>query len=225
MTSIPAFAHSKPGNVSGSVGLKVQLASDASGDYVPVVALDTEAAITIGAVTANAGTNLNTSALALESGGNLAALAGAVSAGKVQTTVATALPTGSNTVGKVGIDQTTPGTTNKVSIGTDGLVGPSGSNGVDYSANAPSLSGLSLLATMPASATRLGYFIQSQSTAGLTVVMDDQAGSLTATIIVLAGAAANGGQGGALSMDGIPHTGRIRIYSSSSGVQMAARAW
>jgi hypothetical protein len=45
------------------------------------------AALTIsGSVTANAGTNLNTSALALESGGNLATLAGAVSAGKVLTT-------------------------------------------------------------------------------------------------------------------------------------------
>lgn len=35
-----------------------------------------------GTITANAGTNLNTSALALESGGNLAALAGIVSAGR-----------------------------------------------------------------------------------------------------------------------------------------------
>jgi hypothetical protein len=106
-----------------------------------------------------------------------------------------------------------------------GFVGPSGSNGVDYSANAPSLSGLSLLATIPASSTRLGYFIQAQATAGLTVALDDQAGSLTSTIIVLAGAASNGGQGGALDMDGLPHSGRIRIFSTSSGVQMAARAW
>lgn len=33
-----------------------------------------------------------------------------------------ALPAGTNLLGKVGIDQTTPGTTNKVSIGTDGTV-------------------------------------------------------------------------------------------------------
>ncbi len=39
-------------------------------------------------VTANAGTNLNTSALALESGGNLATLAGGVAASKYQTAVA-----------------------------------------------------------------------------------------------------------------------------------------
>jgi hypothetical protein len=43
-----------------------------------------------GAVTANAGTNLNTSALALEGGGNLATLAGAVSGGKVKITTAAA---------------------------------------------------------------------------------------------------------------------------------------
>jgi hypothetical protein len=40
-----------------------------------------------GTITANAGTNLNTSALALESGGNLATLAGAVSSSKVQVNV------------------------------------------------------------------------------------------------------------------------------------------
>ncbi|MGH6794447.1 MAG: hypothetical protein ACREDD_09000 [Methylocella sp.] len=58
-----------------------------------------------GAVTANAGTNLNTSALALESGGNLAALVAAA---------ANPTPAGTNIIGKVGIDQTTPGTTNAV---------------------------------------------------------------------------------------------------------------
>lgn len=60
---------------------------------MPVVALDADLGITIGsvsqqgawAVTANAGTNLNTSALALETGGNLATLAGTVSSSKVQT--------------------------------------------------------------------------------------------------------------------------------------------
>jgi hypothetical protein len=101
-----------------------------------------------------------------------------------------------------------------------------GNNGADYSASAPSLSGLTLLATIPAATVpRLGYLIQAQCTAGLTVVFDDQAGSLTATVAVLAGASANGGQGGSLSMSGMPHTGRIRIYSSASNCQMAARAW
>lgn len=42
----------------------------------------------IGSVTANAGTNLNTSALALESGGNLATVAGAVASSKMQANVA-----------------------------------------------------------------------------------------------------------------------------------------
>lgn len=97
-------------------------------------------------VTANAGTNLNTSALALESGGNLAAAAtslaimddwdesdrakvnpivgqagvqgdtGVVTAITQRVTLATdvALPAGTNIIGKVGIDQTTPGTTNFV---------------------------------------------------------------------------------------------------------------
>jgi hypothetical protein len=101
-----------------------------------------------------------------------------------------------------------------------------GNNGSDYSANAPSLSGLTLLATIPApSAPRLGYFIQAQCTAGITVAFDDAAGSLTPTVIVLAGPGSNGGQGGSLSMSGMPHTGRIRVYSSASNCQIAARAW
>ncbi|HVH78383.1 MAG TPA: hypothetical protein VM782_03250, partial [Stellaceae bacterium] len=98
--------------------------------------------------------------------------------------------------------------------------------GTDFSANAPPFSSLNLLATIPAPANaRRGYFIQAQCTAGLTVVLDDAAGSQTPTVVVLAGSAANGGQGGSIDMNGIPHTGRIRIYSSSASCQLAARAW
>lgn len=111
-------------------------------------------------------------------------------------------------------------------LGASEAMAEPGRSGVDYSANAPSLSGLTLLATMPAPVVpRLGYFIEAECTAGLTVVFDDAGGSLTPTIVVLAGAASNGGQGGSLSMGGMPHTGRIRIYSSSAGCQMAARNW
>ena len=101
-----------------------------------------------------------------------------------------------------------------------------GNNGSDYSANAPSLSGLTLLVTIPAPAVpRLGYLIQAQCTAGVTVAFDDTAGALAPTLVVLAGPSSNGGQGGSISMNGMPHTGRIRIYSSASNCQMAARAW
>lgn len=96
-----------------------------------------------GTVTANAGTNLNTSALALETGGNLATLATAT--GATTDAAATAGSTGSLSaklrlltsqlatliggivlaagnaiIGKVGIDQTTPGTTNLVAAGQNG---------------------------------------------------------------------------------------------------------
>src|SRR5712691_11233876 len=108
---------------------------------------------------------------------------------------------------------------------SEAMISP-GNGGADYSANAGSLSGLTLLATIPApSVPRLGGVIQAQCTAGVTVVLDDQGGSLSPTIIVLAGPAANGGQGGSLDLAGMPHTGRIRIFSSAAGCQMAARAW
>ncbi len=101
-----------------------------------------------------------------------------------------------------------------------------GSAGSDFSANAPSLSGLTLLATIPApSSPRRGYLIQAQCTAGLIVVFDREVGGSTSTLIILAGAPVNGGQGGTLDMSGMPHTGKIEIYSSAADCQMAARAW
>ena len=112
------------------------------------------------------------------------------------------------------------------SLGASEAMSAPGHDGTDYSANPPSLAGLTLLATIAAPSTpRLGYFIQAQCPAGLTVVFDDQPGSMAPTAVVLAGAAVAGGQGGSLSMAGMPHTGRIRIYSSSASCQMAARAW
>lgn len=103
---------------------------------------------------------------------------------------------------------------------------PSGSAGSDFSANAPSLSGLTLLATIPApSSPRRGYLIQAQCTAGLTVVLDRESGGSDPTLIILAGASVNGGQGGTLDMAGMPHSGKIEIYSSAASCQMAARAW
>jgi hypothetical protein len=111
-------------------------------------------------------------------------------------------------------------------LGADEVMASPGQNGADYSANPPSLAGLTLLATMQApSVPRRGYLVQAQCAAGLTVVLDDQGGNLAPTIILLQGSGVDGGQGGSLSMAGMPHTGRIRIYSSSSSCQMAARSW
>lgn len=103
----------------------------------------TGGSISIGAtVTADAGVNLNTSLLALEGGGNLAliktktdnldallssrlkpadTLTGVTTVGAV-TVITNPLPAGANLLGKTGIDQTTPGTTNKVYISNDGSV-------------------------------------------------------------------------------------------------------
>jgi len=111
-------------------------------------------------------------------------------------------------------------------LGASEPMASAGVSGSDASANPPSLAGLSLLATIPAAnSPRRGYFIEAQCTAGLTVAFDDQAGTVMPTIVVLAGPSSNGGQGGALDMSSMPHTGRIRIYSSSPTCQMAARSW
>jgi len=69
------------------------------------VASDQGAVPVSGTITADAGTNLNTSALALETGGNLATLAGAVSGSEMQVDVVTlpSLPSGTNNIGDVDI--------------------------------------------------------------------------------------------------------------------------
>ena len=102
----------------------------------------------IGQVTANAGTNLNTSLLALDATVNAllkpASTLAAVTTVSAVTAITNALPVGANVIGKVSIDQTTPGTTNLVAltaettkiIGTVSLV-----DGLKatYSATIPSL--------------------------------------------------------------------------------------
>jgi hypothetical protein len=119
-TSIPVMIPGTEPNTSQTLEIKVQPASADDGTYVPVVALDADSDISIGAVsqegtwvvTANAGTNLNTSSLALEGGGNLATIAGTVSGGKlkvdpsgvtspVSVTSLPALAAGTNDIGGV----------------------------------------------------------------------------------------------------------------------------
>lgn len=89
------------------------------------------------AFTANAGTNLNTSLLATDA--HLTALTSANHTDLTSSQPrACTLQAGAALAGKFGIDQTTPGTTNKVSIGTDGTVAVSGTVPVSLSStNAP----------------------------------------------------------------------------------------
>jgi hypothetical protein len=121
-------------NVIGRVGI-----DQSTPGTTNLVQLPTSQVTSLQTVTANAGTNLNTSTLALESGGNLAALltslgaaadaivaAGAVGSASAKLRRMTqgldelktliVLAAGANVIGKVGIDQTTPGTTNLVQL-------------------------------------------------------------------------------------------------------------
>ena len=109
-------------------------------------------------------------------------------------------------------------------LGASETMAPPGNSGTDFSANLPSLAGLTLLATIPApKSVRCKVEIAANCSAGVTIVLDDQAGTGTPTIIPIAGPASDGGQGGGWT--GTAHTGRIRIYSSNAACQMAARIW
>jgi len=112
------------------------LVKDASGNYTVQTVDASGNTVIIGTVTANAGTNLDTSALALENGGHLASIDTKLTnpLPTQQSGVTTiplpvsiddldangnlpvALASGSNIAGKFGIDQTTKGTTNGVTL-------------------------------------------------------------------------------------------------------------
>ena len=95
--SIQALTALFPGSLGPALSagsLSVVLASDYS--------LPTGVNV-IGQVIANAGTNLNTSLLAREAGGFLEEIAGAVNGSEVQADIVGPLPTGTNTIGDVGV--------------------------------------------------------------------------------------------------------------------------
>ena len=98
-----AGLHSNLRNVAGAETgvLAVPLRVDPVGTTAQPVT-DNGSSLTVdGSVTANAGTNLNTSLLALESGGNLASVAGCVGGTELQVDIVAALPAGTNAIGKL----------------------------------------------------------------------------------------------------------------------------
>jgi len=107
-------------------GLQVAQASTTSGQKGDLI----QAAVTTAAPTYTTG---QTNPLSLTTAGALRVDGSAVTQPVSGTVSINAIPAGSSLIGKVGIDQTTPGTTNKVSIGTDGTVAintalPTGTN-------------------------------------------------------------------------------------------------
>jgi LEA14-like dessication related protein len=125
LTTIDADTAAMATDLAAIEVLQTTIAGDTTSIDGKITACDTGSIA--GTVTANAGTNLNTSALALETGGNLDTISGDTTSinGKItacntgDVTISASLPTGTNLLGKVGIDQTTDGTTNKVSLSTD----------------------------------------------------------------------------------------------------------
>lgn len=113
--------------------------------------------------------------------------------------------------------------TNRLLEATEPMAAP-GNSGIDGSVNPPSLGGLTLLKTIAAPTTpRSRIEIMPSCTEGASVVVDDQAAALTATIYPISGPATAGGQGGEWVTS--THTGRIRVYSSNANCQVAIRVW
>lgn len=161
-----------------------------------------------GEVTIKASADLNTSKLALEAGGNLEVLAGKTSATaffstRVSNGTAFIDPTqiraltaadivslgaGTNLVGKFGIDQTTPGTTNKVDIGDNGKV--IANAGTDLNTSKLALEAGGNLEVL-AGKTSATSFLANRITNGTAFVDPTQIRALTASDIVSLGAGTN----------------------------------
>lgn len=103
-----------------------------------------------------------------------------------------------------------------VSPDTPVLVAPPGSTGLDFSANAPAITGTPLV-TIPATAGRAYVEVQNQSANQLQLVRDDGQGN-NVTSILLAGTGA-GQQGGGWSSS--TFKGRVRVYGTA-GSQVSA---
>lgn len=123
-------------------------------------------------------------------------LAGITTVGAV-TAITNALPAGTNLIGKTGIDQTTPGTTNRVSIGTDGTVIANAGTNLNTSALAldTSINGILLS--------------QASTTSG-------QKGALIQGAVSTAAPTYTNAQTSPLSIDTV---GNLRVTNTPSGTQ------
>lgn len=146
-------------------------------------------------VTANAGTNLNTSALALESGGNLATLAGTVSTSKVNVNIS------SGSIANTGFNVTGSLPTGSNNIGTVDVADSSGNGITSNSTTYTSKHGLdaNILGTLGTAFTTAGFvdikgadgnvFVRQATAANLnaTVVGSGSAGSPTSGVLTVQG--------------------------------------
>jgi hypothetical protein len=99
-----------------------------------------------------------------------------------------------------------------------------GNSGADRSWNAPSLTGLSLIGTVPANTSRIGVEIMVSCKAGAIVALDDATGAITATLVAISGPGRDGDQGG-VWYDYGHHTGRVRVFSINAACQVSGREW
>jgi len=103
-------------------------------------------------------------------------------------TITGALPAGTNVIGKVGIDQTTPGTTNLVSIGTNGTVAinaalPAGANSIGTVVNGTGTANMGYVRTLPSSCTQSTTF--SSSTVGVATGAGTSVSSTTTCVTLV----------------------------------------
>lgn len=100
--------------------------------------------------------------------------------GDVDVVTLPAIPTGSNIIGRVGIDQTTPGTTNKVSVGNDVVTTK------EQRATTPAVTSVagsaSNVTCLASNANRLGAVVYNDSTADLYVKLGATASTTSFTV-------------------------------------------
>ena len=184
----------------------------------------------VSTVTANAGTNLNTSALALDS---------TVAKDATLTTIDTdlkaniVLKAGANIIGKVGIDQTTPGTTNLVSAAQNSTWTVQPGNTVNTTAwlvrsvpatTCGTTAVSQALAAVPTSSTAV---FSATTCLGIVLFENSNSGTQTVTLTDNAGTPLNavgpafivpGLSNMLLDFGGIPFTSGVKWLAGGTGV-------
>ncbi len=169
------------GTAGSPVGGILTIQGDPSGTPIPIsgsiTATNPSVAATGAAVPADA------TYAGMNVGGNLTGLTGTVNG--LNTVLAAAIPAGTNIIGNVRIDQTTPGTTNGVQLTAGTAI--AGKVGIDQTTPGTT-NGVQVNAALPAGANTIGAV--TQASGPWTVTGSGTAGTAAAGVVTIQGIAA-----------------------------------
>lgn len=190
------------GTAGTPVGGLLTVQGDPAGTPIPISGSVTAANPSVGVT--GAAVPADATYVGMNVSGNLTGLTGTVNGANV--VVNAALPAGSAIIGKVGIDQTTPGTTNGVQVNAALPAGTAiiGKFGIDQTTPGTT-NGVQVNAALPAGSNTIGAV--TQASGPWTVTGSGTAGSAAAGVVTIQGIASMT----AVKVDGSGVTGPVNV--------------